>query len=73
MGGEQIRQRSASVRTVFCLDVAMHFVFRMNGLLTEKKKKKGRFRSNETLFKFALKKCRISLLKQSRGEKQNQS
>lgn len=41
MGGEQIRQRSASVRTVFCLDVAMHFVFRMNGLLTEGKKKKG--------------------------------
>lgn len=61
---------NTSVPTVLCLGVAMYFVFRMNGSLTEKT---GRFRSNETLFKFELKECRISLLKQSRGEKQNQS
>lgn len=74
MAGEQIRH-SPSMTTVLCLSVAMYFVFTMNGSLTEKKKKekKGRFRSNETLFKFELKKCRISLLKQSRREEQNQS
>lgn len=30
-------QCHASVRTVFCLEVTMFFVFGMNGLLTEKR------------------------------------
>lgn len=45
-----------------------YFVFRMNGSLTEKKKKVilGQMK---LFFKFELKKSRISLLKQSRGGK----